>query len=238
MSAIVSIPNGKPGVEYREVVDCPGYAIGLDCSFWSRWLRKTGLLSEQWHRRKPTLNDGYFTIRLRCSDGKRVGKKIHALLLEAFVGPCPPGMECRHLNDVRTDNRLENLVWGTKKQNAEDRTVNGIELRGEEKPCAKLTADQVLSMREERANGATLTELRLKYGLATSRISNICTGKKWRHVGGPRTTICRGGGARDLTDSEKLEVKALYRAGKSKHQISRMFHKRTRTISKIIDDDL
>jgi hypothetical protein len=50
---------------------------------------------------------------------------IHQLVLEAFVGPRPPGLECRHLNDDSTDNRLSNLVWGTRSENLHDMVRNG-----------------------------------------------------------------------------------------------------------------
>lgn len=46
---------------------------------------------------------------------------IHILILKTFVGERPPGKEARHKNGIRTDNRLSNLCWGTKKQNARDR---------------------------------------------------------------------------------------------------------------------
>jgi hypothetical protein len=55
---------------------------------------------------------------------------VHRAVLLAFEGPCPPGHVCRHLNDNPADNRwsddptLNNLKWGTKKQNAEDRVRN------------------------------------------------------------------------------------------------------------------
>lgn len=55
---------------------------------------------------------------------------VHRLVLEAFVGPCPEGMECRHLNGDRSDNRLENLCWGTPKQQAEDRMKHGTTTLG------------------------------------------------------------------------------------------------------------
>lgn len=55
---------------------------------------------------------------------------VHRGVLLAFEGPCPPGHVCRHLNDNPADNRWSadptknNLKWGTKKQNAEDRVRN------------------------------------------------------------------------------------------------------------------
>lgn len=51
---------------------------------------------------------------------------VHHLVLEAFVGPKPEGLQARHLNDVKTDNRLENLVWGTVKENSQDAVRNGV----------------------------------------------------------------------------------------------------------------
>lgn len=42
---------------------------------------------------------------------------IHRLVLMAFVGLPPKGMECDHINRVRDDNRLENLRWVTKIEN-------------------------------------------------------------------------------------------------------------------------
>lgn len=52
-------------------------------------------------------------------------RSVHSLVLETFVGPCPVGMEALHDNDVRDDNRLSNLSWGTRSQNVLDSVRNG-----------------------------------------------------------------------------------------------------------------
>lgn len=44
-------------------------------------------------------------------DGVRNVRKVHHLVLEAFVGPRLGDVLCRHKNDIPTDNRLSNLAW-------------------------------------------------------------------------------------------------------------------------------
>lgn len=44
-------------------------------------------------------------------------RSVHQLVAEAFIGPRPPGTGVNHLNNIRSDNRPENLEWATPKQN-------------------------------------------------------------------------------------------------------------------------
>jgi hypothetical protein len=73
---------------------------------------------------KPAVVDGYRVVSLADSSTRKL-RKVHRLVLEAFVGPCPPEMEGCHGNGVRSDNRLENLRWGTKSDNNTDRVTHG-----------------------------------------------------------------------------------------------------------------
>lgn len=52
--------------------------------------------------------------------GKPTHMHVHRAVLTAFVGPCPPGMECRHLDGNAANNHLSNLVWGTPAENRQD----------------------------------------------------------------------------------------------------------------------
>lgn len=49
----------------------------------------------------------------------------YRLALEAFVGPCPPGMEALHWDDDFDNNSLANLRWGTRSANMRDMSRNG-----------------------------------------------------------------------------------------------------------------
>lgn len=58
--------------------------------------------------------------------GSRIRRKVHHLVLEAFVGPRPPGLVACHGPGGRLDNRLSNLRWDTQRSNVYDmREHNG-----------------------------------------------------------------------------------------------------------------
>lgn len=68
--------------------------------------------------------NGYLKVGL-SKDGKVFNIRIHILLAKMFI-PNPHNYRLvRHLNDIKTDNRLENLAWGTDKHNADDCVRNG-----------------------------------------------------------------------------------------------------------------
>lgn len=62
---------------------------------------------------------GYCYVRM-----DNVRRPVHHIVLEAFGFPRPDGYMARHINDIQTDNRIENLAWGTAKDNANDRQRN------------------------------------------------------------------------------------------------------------------
>lgn len=69
---------------------------------------------------------GYLQVTL-TKHGVCRTHKVHRLVLEGFVGPCPEGMESCHGNGVRSDNRAMNLRWGTPQDNADDRMSHGTQ---------------------------------------------------------------------------------------------------------------
>lgn len=114
-----------------------------------------------------------------CKDGKSETRRVHRIVLEAFVGPRPEGMECRHLNGDKFDNRLENLTWGTPEQNTEDTVKHGARVVGEAVYNAKVKETDVRAI---RASKAPLKALVADYGLSMAQVSRIRNGHRWRHV--------------------------------------------------------
>lgn len=68
----------------------------------------------------------YPSVKL-CRDGFQVRRPVHILVCEAWHGPRPLGMECRHIDDVALNVSPENLRWGTRSENMRDRVLNGID---------------------------------------------------------------------------------------------------------------
>lgn len=69
---------------------------------------------------------GYLKVELH-KDGKITHTNIHRLVLEAFTGPCPDGMEACHNDGNPTNNTIENLRWGTRSENRQDAVKHGTQ---------------------------------------------------------------------------------------------------------------
>lgn len=106
---------------------------------------------------------------------------VHRLVLEAFVGACPEGLQTRHLDNDPRNNRLDNLCWGSSKENGEDKVLSGS-LKGEKNPRARMTKEQVLLARKMKEEGATVQSIVNLLGLPYMPIYNAVTGKSWKHL--------------------------------------------------------
>lgn len=67
---------------------------------------------------KPYTNsDGYKVVTLQMSGGWNMVRRVHTLVAEAFV-PNPENKPCvNHKNEIRDDNRADNLEWCTVEYN-------------------------------------------------------------------------------------------------------------------------
>lgn len=86
---------------------------------------------------KPVLHKGYPAVTLRGGSEKEWTVKVHRLVLEAFAGQKPDGLEARHLNGDRQDNRSKNLVWGTRSDNNIDRVRHGTHTQAAKTHCPR-----------------------------------------------------------------------------------------------------
>ena len=104
--------------------------------------------------------------------GRRNFFPVHHLVMFAFVGPRPAGAVVCHINGDPTDNRLSNLRYDSPHENAVDVYRIGGAIH-------KLTADDVVSIREELARGVSGAELSRRYRVSQSAISRVKLGKSF-----------------------------------------------------------
>lgn len=134
------------------------------------------------------VNDyGYPRVIIK-KDGKRRSLPLHRLLLEVFVGPCPPGMEGRHLDGNRLNWSLDNLKWGTRSENRRDRTKHKRDPKGfhacpgELNYNAKLTDAKVLEIDSLISQGVPLIKIAKKFEVCTKTIYKIKRRETWKHL--------------------------------------------------------
>ena len=112
---------------------------------------------------------------------------VHRLVLEAFVCPCPKGMECRHLDGNPYNNRLDNLIWGTHKENVQDsikHKTNYISMYDKENYIsAKVNKNKILEIRRLIEKGdLTQRQIGSMFKLDQSTISYIKRRKMWGDI--------------------------------------------------------
>lgn len=144
---------------------------------------------------KPQPNrTGHLRVRLSYH-GKTKMAFVHTLVLTAFVGDCPKGLEGRHRDGRPANNRLDNLSWSTRRVNRLDMREHGTMPRGEGLHSSKLTEAKVVGMRRRFARGDILVrELAERNNVDPTTVGNVLRGKWWAHVGGPIVGDCRARG--------------------------------------------
>lgn len=179
------------GVEIRSIDGFVGYAVSSVGDVWTCKSRNGRGLTRRWRKLKAQKGRSGYT-RVKLSNFSRINVRyanICHIVLETFRGPRPDGMVCRHLDDNKRNSRLDNLCWGTCSENSKDCVRNGhnpVVRSGKDswRGSAKLTAQQVLDVRQKSANGHSFVELAKIYGVKASAISSIVTGKSWNHLTG------------------------------------------------------
>jgi HNH endonuclease len=102
----------------------------------------------------------YLELVPRNPQGRRSQLPLHRLILEAFVGLCPPNKElvC-HINGDPRDNRIANLRWGTSQENSLDRHKhNGTSKGGKRSRAVKRSVlnSEIQSALRDRLSDAIL----------------------------------------------------------------------------------
>ena len=111
-------------------------------------------------------------------------RRVHRLVLEAFCGLCPEGMEACHYPDNDPSNcRLDNLRWDTPISNHADKIVHGTTNRGERHGMSWLIATDIERIFDLRRHGCTQQQISNWLGPHRATVSKVLRGERWGHLG-------------------------------------------------------
>lgn len=153
-------------MSYKTIPDHPCYEVSK-CGK----VRRKGKLQDL----KPWKHkSGHLYLRL---NGKTI--QVHRLVLLAHGYPRPEGYECCHLDGNPQNNHLDNLVWGTRRDNIFDY----IRHHGKHMKKNATKAEIAKKIKEEH-DGKFGTGVRLakKYGVSVFTVSEIKKGKTFKYV--------------------------------------------------------
>lgn len=143
----------------------------------------TGKISTIPHIMSQWINWNRYHLITLCYKNKKKHFTVHSLVLKAFVGPRPDGMEAAHLDNNRSNNRSDNLIWCTRKENHSHKKIHGTQQHGAANGHARFTNEQVLKMRSlYEQSGWTQSEIARKYDARQGTIHQILKRKTWKHI--------------------------------------------------------
>ncbi len=168
----------------RHVPGYEQYAVDTQGGVW-RWYGQPkrpdrATYANQWRKLKPRKHKATGYVRYHLGAGCEVAG--HRLVLSVWVGEPVEGQEACHNNGIRDDNRVDNLRWDTRSGNHHDKHAHGTMMAGESHYAAKLTQQQVQTIRQElieyRTTGRALAR---RFNVSESLISGIKNNRRWKN---------------------------------------------------------
>lgn len=129
---------------------------------------------------------GYPQISLRNHAGRVRSIAVHRLVAEAFLGPCPAGLQVNHIDGCKENNAVSNLEYVTSSQNQSHACRMGLCRTPRKRSldrAYKLTerdVREILSLEGKQ----TLREIAKQFGVCTATIQHIFSGRLWSHLTG------------------------------------------------------
>ena len=171
-------------MEWRSV---PGYEGYYEVSDTGRvWSVSRTVVSANGQRRmwrgrflRQHLSSGYPCVTFSVG-GAYTKWLVHALVMLAFEGPRPAGLEVCHGDGNSRNCKLSNLRYGTHSENQQDRFKHGQHPTGDQCHFAKLTAQQVAFIRG--TVGISTYMLAKKFGVSQSAVSLAQRRVTWKHI--------------------------------------------------------
>lgn len=162
-------------IEIWKILDNTNYEISSHGN-----VRKIG---EEKYLKQHFLNNNkenrkYKRVRLKINNVLK-SFLVHRLVLITFARYPKEKEECLHLNNIPWDNRIENLKWGTHKENMNLDKGNNHSHKKEANPNSKLTQKDVDFIREKADIDLSRDELSKMFNINKQHIGRIIRKENW-----------------------------------------------------------
>lgn len=115
-------------------------------------------------------------------NGHRKVKTVAHLVAEAFIGPRPQGLFVLHGPNGKIDNSVQNLSYGTAKENNYDRLRDGTLPLGEMHALSKLTEEKVRLIFYFYNLGWHKKNIAAMMNVTYQNVHAVLIGKTWKHI--------------------------------------------------------
>lgn len=133
-------------------------------------------------------NLGYMHVGI-FKEGKHYCKRVHRLVAEAFIPNPNNYKEINHINEDKTDNRVENLEWCTRKYNVNYGDRNYKMVKNRKGKTARKEVIQYTKEGKIIKKWDSITDVGKELGYSTGNIYSCCLGKRntshkyiWRYA--------------------------------------------------------
>lgn len=133
---------------------------------------------------KRKLHPAGYPMASLSRQGIVVQHLIHRLVLVAFVGECPEGLEACHNDGDPGNATLANLRWDTHLSNIRDKASHGTQTNGDRHGTSILSDADALAIKMRRAKGERGSDLAAEFGIAQQTVCAIHKNRSWRQLSG------------------------------------------------------
>ena len=130
-------------------------------------------------KKKMNYRVGYYNVGITYDDGTQKTRYVHRLVAQAFLGDEKDKL-VRHLDDNRLNNNVENLSWGTQKNNMADAIINGKLPTGVACSQSVLSEKDILLIGRMRVEGLTHDKIARIIGVNRSVVTALLSGKTYK----------------------------------------------------------
>lgn len=187
--------------------------------FWSK-VDRSGGPDACWEWQAGRRPGGYGSFGVQIDEWRTMAL-AHRVAWELTNGPIPDGLWVLHRCDNPPCCNPAHLFLGTPKDNTQDAVYKGR--------MGKLTAGQVIEMRELAAEGLTVYDLAERFRVTPAAVGQIVRGQSYSHI--PGALGKRGG--QKITEAQAQQIRTMARTMKQT-QIARALGLSDASVSRVL----